>query len=40
MADIKLRIEVNPNAETETLGNITNKVNDVGSNANLSKDKG
>ena len=36
MADIKLRIEVNPNAETETLGDITNKVNDVGSNANLS----
>ena len=36
MADIKLRIEVNPNAETETLGNITNKVNDVGSNKNLS----
>lgn len=36
MADIRLRIEVNPNAETETLGNITNKVNDVGSNANLS----
>ena len=36
MADIKLRIEVNPNAETETLGTITNKVNNVGSNANLS----
>lgn len=36
MADIKLRIEVNPNAETETLGAITNKVNNVGSNANLS----
>lgn len=36
MTDIKLRIEVNPNAETETLGNITNKVNDIGSNANLS----
>lgn len=36
MADIRLRIEVNPNAETETLGTITNKVNDVGSNSNLS----
>ncbi len=35
MADIKLRIEVNPNAETETLGTIINKVNNVGSNANL-----
>lgn len=36
MADIKLRIEVNPNAETETLGIIFNKVNNVGSNTNLS----
>ena len=36
MADIKLRIEVNPNAETETLGTITNEINDVGSNENLS----
>ena len=36
MADIKLRIEVNPNAETETLGNITNKTNDTGTNSNLS----
>lgn len=36
MADIKLRIEVNPNAETETLGDITNKTNDTGTNSNLS----
>ena len=36
MADIKLRIEVNPNAETERLGNITNKTNDTGTNSNLS----
>ena len=36
MADIKLRIEVNPNAETETLGTITNKIDSIGSNANLS----
>lgn len=36
MADIKLRIEVNPNAETERLGNITNKTNDAGTNSNLS----
>lgn len=36
MADIKLRIEVNPNAEIEKLGTITNKVNDVGSNSNIS----
>ena len=36
MADIKLRIEVNPNAKTESLGNITNKTNDTGTNSNLS----
>lgn len=36
MAEIKLRIEVNPNAETETLGNIVNKVNTSPSNQNLS----
>ena len=43
MADIKLRIEVNPNGETslgagdgkETLGVITNIVDGVGSNANI-----
>ena len=36
MADIKLRIEVNPDAETETLGTITNKINATGTNTNLS----
>ena len=36
MADIRLRIEVNPNAETETLGTITNKVDSIGTNSNLS----
>lgn len=35
MADIKLRIEVNPNAETEKLGTIVNKVNSTGSNLNV-----
>lgn len=44
MADIKLRIEVNPNGETtlgagdgkEKLGTIVNKTNDTGTNSNLS----
>ena len=36
MADIRLRIEVNPNAETETLGIITNKVDGTGTNSNIS----
>ena len=36
MADIRLRIEVNENAETETLGSIYNKVNGIGSVANIS----
>lgn len=36
MADIRLRIEVNPNAETETLGDITNYSNDVSTNSNIS----
>lgn len=44
MADIKLRIEVNPNGETtlwagdgkEKLGTIINKTNDTGTNSNLS----
>lgn len=36
MAQVKLKIEVNPNAETEKIGDITNKVNDVGSKSNLS----
>ena len=36
MAKVQLKIEVNPNAETEKLGDITNKVDGTGSNANLS----
>ena len=36
MAQVKLKIEVNPNAETEKIGDITNKVNDIGSKSNLS----
>lgn len=36
MAQVKLKIEVNPNAETEKIGDITNKVNNVGSKSNLS----
>ena len=36
MADIKVRIEVNPNAETEFLGDIQNKVGTSGSVENLS----
>lgn len=36
MAQVKLKIEVNPNAETEKIGDITNKVNDLGSTSNLS----
>jgi len=35
MADIKLKIEVNPNAETETLGNIVNKVGSTATNSNV-----
>lgn len=36
MAKVQLKIEVNPNAETEKLGDITNKVDGTGTNANLS----
>lgn len=36
MAKVQLKIEVNPNAETEKLGDITNKVGGTGTNANLS----
>lgn len=36
MADIKVRIEVNPNAETEFLGNIQNQIGTSGSTDNLS----
>ncbi|NCD00209.1 MAG: hypothetical protein EOL95_10990 [Bacteroidia bacterium] len=36
MADIKLRIEVNPNAESEVLGTITNKIDSAGTNSNVS----
>ncbi len=35
MALVKLRIEVNPDAETETLGDITNYVNSTATNTNL-----
>lgn len=36
MADIKVRIEINPNAETEFLGNIQNQIGTSGSTDNLS----
>lgn len=36
MADVKIRIEVNPNAESEVLGDIQNQINNTSSSDNIS----